>query len=95
MLTKPTAIKEAEETTEKWYRTSPYLEALIGLCIVIVASVAELISVWTAEPGSVASVSDFLKLLIASFAYVLTFDLKLWWVLLLIIYIINRKTSTK
>ena len=76
-----------------WYKTSPFLEALIGIAIISLASIAILIQTWISFPDSIVSIQDLLRLLIDSFTYVLGFDLKLWWVFFLILYIITKKNN--
>lgn len=85
--------EEKEQEQVKWHKRSPYLEALIGIGVIILASIAELVHVWVSFPGSIVTMGDFIHAVIDSLAYVLQFDLKLWWVFLLILYIISRRKS--
>lgn len=83
---------EEEGEIEKWYKTSPIFETLVGITIIILAAIAQLIHIWISFPGSIVTAGDFFHALVDSFAYVLQFDLKLWWVFLLIIYLSKRKS---
>jgi len=93
MLTEKPEINtlEAEDEKEKWYKKSPFFEALIGIVIITLAAIAELVHVWISFPGSILTIQDFCHELVECYAYVFQFDLKLWWVFLLMIYLSTRK----
>ena len=80
-----------EENTEELEERNPLVRAaLVGICLIIVASIAKLIVVWVNFPGSITSARQFFEAILDSLIFVLNFDFKVWWVFLFILYLIAR-----
>lgn len=85
-------VMDMEDHIEEQVREgNPVIQAiLIGIAIIITASIAKFIVVWINFPGSITSIGEFFQALLDSFIFVLNFDFKVWWVFLLIIYLVAR-----
>lgn len=76
--------------TKNWWKEQPLKTVLYGAIFITIASLLKLAADWISIPLPISSIRDLYNAVGYSFSYVLNFDLKLWWVFLLVIYFMMK-----
>lgn len=72
----------------KWYKTPPYSNIVGGVSVAAILGVLKLVYDWYTKTPILITFKEWFDFIISGFAFVLNFEIKVWWIAAFLLYLI-------